>query len=116
MGDWGEDTPAQRKVAQAMARYVLPDEDRGSFKAVLLAGDNFYFKLTGVDDPRWQTLFEQMYDPKVLTMPFYSCLGNHDYDGNNLQIELAYAKAHPDSRFKLPARWYRIDLPTNHPM
>ena len=119
MGDWGEDTPAQRKVADAMAAFV---EKRNvpftavPFTAVLLAGDSFYFKLTGVDDPRWQKLFEHMYDPRVLTMPFYTCLGNHDYDGNNLQIELAYAKAHPGSRFKLPARWYRVDLPKEGPV
>lgn len=109
MGDWGEDTSAQRDVAAAMARYV-----RGSnrhFNAVLLLGDNFYFALTGTDDPRWQTVFEQVYDPVALDMPFYACLGNHDYDGNNFRFELAYAKEHPRSRFKLPAPWYRLNLP-----
>ena len=116
MGDWGEDTAAQRQVAAAMAKFVLPDDDLGSFKAVILCGDNFYFRLTGVDDPRWKTLFEQMYDPKTLNIPFYACLGNHDYDGNNFQSELGYAQRHPDSRFKMPAPWYRVDLPAVKPM
>ena len=116
IGDWGEDTAAERQVARTMARYVAPDNDLGSFAAVLLCGDNFYFKLNGVDDPRWQTLFEQMYDPAALGMPFYACLGNHDYDGDNRRLELEYSRQHPDSRFKLPADWYRVDLPRDHPL
>lgn len=116
MGDWGEDTAAERQVAAAMASFAGNDRDHGTLDAVLLCGDNFYFKLTGVDDPRWQTLFEKMYDPRQLDIPFYACLGNHDYDGNNLQIELTYARQHPDSRFKLPAEWYRVDLPKGKPM
>ena len=116
MGDWGENTQAERQVAQAMAHYVAADENSVNFKAVLLCGDNFYFKLTGVNDPRWNTLFEQMYDPVKLNVPFYACLGNHDYDGNNRQIELAYSRQHAGGRFKMPAAWYRIDLPREKPM
>jgi hypothetical protein len=114
MGDWGEDTAAQRQVAAAMVNYKKTD--RNSLAALLLLGDNFYFQLTGVNDPRWQTVFEQVYDPKALDVPFYACLGNHDYDGNNLAIELAYSRQHPESRFKLAAEWYRIDLPRDRPM
>jgi hypothetical protein len=113
MGDWGEDTSAERQVAGAMIKEARMDDSPPAF--ALLLGDNFYFKLTGVDDPHWQTLFEQMYSPAVLGVPFYACLGNHDYDGNNLQIELSYARQHPESRFKLPAEWYRVDLPTTKP-
>jgi hypothetical protein len=114
MGDWGEDTAAERQVAQAMSRSAQTEPS--PLTSVLLCGDNFYFKLSGVDDPRWQTLFEKAYDPGTLSVPFYACLGNHDYDGNNLQIELTYARQHPDSRFKLPAEWYRVDLPVDKPM
>jgi len=114
MGDWGEDTTAERQVAGAMEKEARTDQPPPAF--VLLLGDNFYFKLSGVDDPHWQTLFEQMYDPAVLGVPFYACLGNHDYDGNNLQTELSYARLHPDSRFKMPSEWYRVDLPTTQPI
>ena len=113
MGDWGEDTSAERQVAGAMMKEARADASPPAF--ALLLGDNFYFKLTGVDDPHWQTLFELMYDPAVLGVPFYACLGNHDYDGNNLQIEMSYARQHPESRFKLPAEWYRVDLPKTKP-
>lgn len=116
MGDWGENTTAEREVADAMANFAGDDHEHGTLKAALLCGDNFYFKLTGVDDPRWRTLFETMYDPRRLDFPFYACLGNHDYDGDNLQIELGYARQHPESRFKLPAEWYRVDVPKEKPM
>lgn len=114
MGDWGEDTAAEREVATAMSKYV--QAEAAPLTNVLLCGDNFYFKLSGPDDPHWQTLFEQMYDPKTLGVPFYACLGNHDYDGDNLRIELTYARTHPGSRFKLAAEWYRVDLPKDKPM
>ena len=114
MGDWGEDTEAQRQVASQMSQtakaigYPL--------SAVVLCGDSFYFRLTGVDDPRWRTLFETMYDPATLSAPFFSCLGNHDCEADNLSIQLAYARQHPESRFKLPARWYRREIPAQNPL
>lgn len=116
MGDWGEDTAAQRQVATAMAKFASSQRGPDAVQDALLCGDNFYFKLTGPDDPRWQTVFERMYDPKALDFPFYASLGNHDYDGNNLKYELAYARQHPDSRFKLPDEWYRVDLPKQKPL
>jgi hypothetical protein len=114
MGDWGEDTAAQRQVADQMSRAAkaLPHP----LSAVVLLGDSFYFALTGPDDPRWQTLFEKMYDPQTLGVPFYSCLGNHDYQANNFAGEFAYVRDHPRSRFKLPARWYRRDIPEENPL
>jgi hypothetical protein len=114
MGDWGEDTAGQRKVAAAMARRAQVPADRPA--AVILCGDNFYFRLTSVDDPRWRTLFERMYDPVALNVPFYACLGNHDYDGDNLRIQLAYTRQYPSSRFKLPGTWYRRDFPPDSPL
>lgn len=112
IADWGDDTWAEEDVAEAMARYAESAERE--VDAVLLAGDNFYEDLTGVDDPRWR-LFEDLFDPQRLNMPFYAALGNHDYGGNDL-IELEYARLHPASRWKMPARWYRIDLPADHPL
>jgi tartrate-resistant acid phosphatase type 5 len=114
MGDWGEGKPAQKNVADAMAKYVAARKT--PFAALLSAGDNFYVPLSGVEDPAWQTLFEQMYDAKRLDFPFYAALGNHDYDQNKYLIELAYARQNPQSRWKLPARWYRVDLPAKEPL
>jgi len=114
MGDWGEGKPAQTQVAQALEKYVA--QQKHPISAMLLAGDNFYVPLSGVNDPAWQTLFEKMYDPQKLNFPFYAALGNHDYDQNKYRIELEYARVHPESRWKMPARWYRIEIPQQNPM
>jgi hypothetical protein len=83
---------------------------------MLLAGDNFYVKLTGTEDPQWQTLFEDMYDSSVLNFPFFVALGNHDYQFGKDQIERAYAREHPNSRWKMPARYYRLEFPREKPL
>jgi tartrate-resistant acid phosphatase type 5 len=114
MGDWGEAKSAQANVAQAMERYVAKLDH--PIAAMLLAGDNFYVPLSGVDDPAWKTLFEEMYDSQRLNFPFYACLGNHDFDQDKFLIELKYAQVHPESRWKMPARWYRIDFPEPNPL
>jgi hypothetical protein len=115
MGDWGAGGPNQARVAQTMEKHIRTADRR--FDAMLTAGDNFYVKLTGVDDPRWRTMFEEMYNPQVFNFPFYIALGNHDYEEltpggvRKWQIEMDYSKQHPNSRWKLPARWYRVDFP-----
>jgi 3',5'-cyclic AMP phosphodiesterase CpdA len=116
MGDIAQVGPGQARVAAALERHVRASPR--SYDALFTAGDNFYMKLTGVDDPKWGTLFEEMYDAAVLNFPFYVALGNHDYDkieGGDFsfkwQIEMAYAQANPQSRWKLPVKWYRVELP-----
>ena len=70
-GDWGRNSAAEREVAKGI-------QARGAaFDAGLLLGDNFYFPLTGTDDPRWRELFEDLYQPSDLR--FWAALGNHDY-------------------------------------
>ncbi|HSV16372.1 MAG TPA: metallophosphoesterase [Tepidisphaeraceae bacterium] len=115
MGDWGTDGRGQQAVARAMADYV--ERTNKNVSGMLLVGDNFYMKLPGgVNDPMWQSAFERMYDPARLNFPFFAALGNHDYQFGKDVIELDYAKTHPASRWKLPARWYRVDIPVDHPL
>src|SRR5204863_401580 len=57
------------------------------------------------------SLFEDMYDAQKLAMPFYVTLGNHDYEFNKWNIERDYSKKNPESRWKYPAKWYRVDFP-----
>jgi hypothetical protein len=116
MGDWGQVGPNQAGVAATMEKHVR--SAGRTFDAMLTAGDNFYPKLTGIDDPKWRTMFEDLYNPHVLNFPFYVALGNHDYDEvtpggvRKWQIEMDYAKANPNSRWKLPSRWYRVEFPS----
>jgi tartrate-resistant acid phosphatase type 5 len=115
-GDWGDaNSEAQQACARQMNAYARSNQVQ--FSAALLLGDNFYHKLPGgVNDPRWQVEFEQAYDPALLDMPFYAALGNHDYEGDKAEIQLAYAKAHPDGRWKMPSKWYRVNLPEENPV
>ena len=114
MGDWGTGGTDQKAVAAAMAGYVSGLQ--APVAGLLSAGDNFYNHMTGIDDPEWQNRFEKMYDPGVLNFPFYMTLGNHDYEKDESPIQLEYAKANPQSRFKLPSRWYRRDFPQDNPL
>jgi tartrate-resistant acid phosphatase type 5 len=102
MGDWGTGRAPQERVANALAAYVQSAD--ADIHGMLLAGDNFYVRLSGTDDPQWQTLFEQMYDPQVLDFPFYASLGNHDYEQDKVQIQLDYSRENPRSRWTLPAQ------------
>ena len=115
-GDWGRNNSlVERSTAQRMVSYARENNVR--FDAGLLLGDNFYGKMPGgVNDLRWQVDFEQMYDPKALAMPFYAALGNHDYEWGKAEAELAYPKRHPESRWRMPARWYRVEIPADKPL
>src|SRR4051794_17671839 len=113
-GDWGTNGPGQRKMAGALSQYVAASGR--TFSAALLLGDNFYIKLSRVDDPLFDQMFEHMYDASALGFPFYAALGNHDYREGNTPFELAYARQNPQSRWKIPKRWYRVDFPPNDPI
>jgi hypothetical protein len=116
MGDWGRGNALQKTVATSMSTYVTASTPR--IDGLLCAGDNFYVPLTSIDDLNWRKVFEEMYDARTLNFPFYVALGNHDYEvapgvtKSKAVIEKEYAAAHPESRWKLPADWYRVDFPS----
>ena len=114
-GDYGTKGDAgQTAVAQQMAKFAQSlDAPLGG---VLAMGDNFYREIT---PDRFDKHFEQMYSHEHLNCPFYACLGNHDYgtamydmQEGKLQMQLDYASNHPTSRWKLPAKWYAVELPS----
>lgn len=113
-GDWGCGSTQQMHVAKALADYATGK----NFDATLLLGDNFYTTLVDENSPIIQVWFEKMYDASVLNMPFYALLGNHDYEHTNIsaRAELAYAKAHPESRWKMPSKYYRLEFPATKPL
>ncbi len=115
VGDYGSKNEAQEKVARRMAAFAK--ELNQPLEAVLALGDNFYGKMT---PDRFERHFEKMYDPAVLNCPFHACIGNHDYEpvtyGLNpeprkFETQLDYAKQNPTSRWKMPAKWYALELP-----
>jgi tartrate-resistant acid phosphatase type 5 len=114
LGDFGTGDKTQRAIAQQMAKFSKKLD--APLEAVLALGDNFYGKLV---PERFRTHFEEMYPEKEFACPFYACLGNHDYGPKydadqgrpKAQMQLDYAKDNPDSRWKMPARWYVLELP-----
>jgi tartrate-resistant acid phosphatase type 5 len=100
-GDWGRNgEPDQAEVATQMAKAA-----RGiGAKFIISVGDNFYENgVTSVQDPQWQTSFENVYGDAALQVPWYAILGNHDYHGN-CDAQVAYGQAHP--RWVMPARYF----------
>jgi hypothetical protein len=117
MGDWGSNGPDQKKVARKLAEYV--QSSGRTYQGMLLLGDNCYVKLQGMKgtpEALWNEMFEKTYDPIALNFPFYAALGNHDYSNAAAQFELDYAANNPKSRWKMPAKYYRLDLPEKNPM
>jgi tartrate-resistant acid phosphatase type 5 len=106
--------PKQDLVAAAMQRYVQTRSLKT--EGIFMLGDNFYGAMKGgVNSPRWQVGFEDMYPASAFPGPCWAMLGNHDYDEENsmkLASELCYASAHPNTRWTMPAKWYRVDWPT----
>jgi tartrate-resistant acid phosphatase type 5 len=115
-GDWGSGSSDQKAVAAAMAAAAVKQQP--PFDAALSLGDNFYVDLPqGAKSAVWKTMFEEMYPRDKMPFPFYIAVGNHDIETDEkLQAELDYAAQNPKSRWKLPARWYRLDLPEARPL
>ncbi len=121
IGDWGKPKGMkfQKQVAQGMTNYlkglqIKPD-------AMFFLGDNFYGEMPGgVECPRWKTQFSAVYPSEIFPGPCYAILGNHEYDDepkNKIEAQLNYSKHKPNTRWKMPAKWYRLDLgPVNNPL
>ena len=103
IGDWGRHgRDNQTNVAEQMGMTASHMNSR----FVISLGDNFYENgVTGLDDPYWQTSFEDIYTAPSLQTPWKVILGNHDYRGN-VQAQLDYSNQ--SKRWQLPARYYGV--------
>lgn len=114
VGDFGTGNAAQKQVAERMNDFA--GKLGSPLAAVLALGDNFYNHL---EPARFGPGFEDMYSKEHLDVPFYACLGNHDYGPSydskqgraKADMQLEYAKANPASRWKMPAKWYATEFP-----
>ena len=124
VGDFGvkkSDLSRQRAVSDAMARYAV--RENFTPDALALLGDNFYGGLgrKGVASSRWASNIESMYPAESFPGPLYALLGNHDYSdggsGGSVAAQLEYGRHAPQSRWTLPAKWYRFELgPRDKPL
>ncbi len=118
LGDFGSGDEIQASVARAISRYA---ETLGKpTQGMLLLGDNFYGSMPGgVKSPRWQSGFSEPYPAKIFPAPCWAILGNHDYHDTrgNEQAQLDYAASlDRPTRWTMPGKYYRVDLPANKPL
>jgi acid phosphatase len=101
VGDWGRNGEKdQADVAQQMAAAA----SKTGTKFVVSVGDNFYEDgVVSVDDPQWNSSFENVYTAPSLQVPWHVVLGNHDYHGN-CDAQIAYGKT--SHRWRMPARYF----------
>jgi predicted phosphodiesterase len=99
-GDYGDGSQDQKDVAAAMLAY----HQQHAFDFAITLGDNFYSKgMKGLDDPRWKSWWDELYDP--IGIQFYATLGNHDYGfEESPAAEIQYSQQSPS--WRMPATQY----------
>jgi hypothetical protein len=100
IGDIGEPTLEQRKVAAAAVAY----HRKKHFDFGLTVGDNFAPDgVTGPSDNRWKGEWEALYGPAGI--PIFASTGNHDWGfGDSPAAEILYTR---ESRsWRMPALYY----------
>lgn len=101
VGDTGKETGDRAHVIAAMRRHA----SWSSPDAAILLGDNFYeYGVDSVDDPRFDSDFEKLFDSASFDIPFYVCLGNHDV-GGDADAQVAYTRR--SERWRMPARNFK---------
>jgi len=106
LGDTGTGSQNQYAVANAIQKTC---ESQGCDFALLL-GDNVYDTgVDGIDDPQFQSKFEEPY--RNLNFPFYVVLGNHDYGTAGLiaekgQHQVIYSDT--SDKWRMPHHYYQF--------
>jgi hypothetical protein len=115
IGDFGNGTPAQYRVADAMNReFDRRAQTSCPARFVLTVGDNIYSDArlgvlnarSGDLDAHWESKFFRPYARLLREIPFLPTLGNHDGNGSENRGDLfTYLDNFffPDNK---PARWY----------
>jgi predicted MPP superfamily phosphohydrolase len=118
LGDWGNASKEQNKIAQVMTEVVRERAAGGNpVRFVLSTGDNIYSVVPGVilsgsgdQDSHWGPRFFQPYEQILRSLPFYVVLGNHDGNESERRGDLALQLDnffYPGNR---PARWYHFQF------
>jgi len=112
-GDTGTGSTDQYLVARGMEDYSIKNKMKKG-DGIILLGDNIYESgVTSLEDKQFNSKFE---DPYInIDLPFYLCLGNHDY-GNDYFTQNAftnYAKHQIEytkysKKWNMPKRYYSI--------
>lgn len=101
IGDWGHNGHFYQKEVAHQLEIAMYQTDADF---VVSTGDNFYPNgVASVNDPLWQSAFENIYHGPHTFEDWYVVLGNHDYLGN-AQAQIDYTDK--SQRWQLPARYY----------
>jgi len=103
IGDSGSGNNDQYKVAKSMTNLIQKNK---KISSVILVGDNIYPDgCQTVDDSQFIDKFRKPY--QNINLPFYLCLGNHDYHTNpQSQIDYTTSKHNKKKKWNIPKKWY----------
>jgi len=101
IGDWGHNGHFYQKEVAHQLEIAMYQTDADF---IISTGDNFYPNgVASVNDPLWQSAYEDIYHGPHTFEDWYVVLGNHDYLGN-AQAQIDYTNK--SQRWQLPARYY----------
>ena len=109
LGDMGSGEESQITVANALSKNI------GKKKNVIVCGlgDNIYENgVSCVNDKQFIEKFEKPYENISNEIPFYMCLGNHDYGYSNLSLkpsknaECQVKYSQKSEKWKMPDKYY----------
>jgi tartrate-resistant acid phosphatase type 5 len=112
VGDTGSGNNDQYLVSKSMEKLIAKNP---KIQSVMIVGDNIYPNGSdSVDDEQFVTKFQDPY--KNIVLPFYLCLGNHDYgtkgnDFSDTQIKYTSSKHNTDKKWNMPRKWYSQQFP-----
>lgn len=92
--------PISRRWPSLSAMWPRHSAPRQSSTLVTLSTS---WGVQSIDDPGWNSNFENIYTAPALHNLWYCALGNHDYQGNTSAL-LDYT--HKSRRWNMPARYY----------
>ena len=116
LGDMGSGNNDQLKVAESMKEHI------GNKKTFVCGlGDNIYENgCSSCDDPLFIKQFEEPYKGIADSIPFYMCLGNHDYGYSNQNLDrkknarsqVLYSDK--SKKWKMPNNYYTFSKKDNN--
>ena len=109
IADTGSGESEQYKVATSMENLI---KRYPKISSVIIAGDNIYPDGCGdIHDEQFNTKFRNIY--QNIKLPFYLCLGNHDYHKNpRSQVDYTYSQYNDDKKWNMPSKWYTKNFPS----
>ena len=101
--DTGSGESEQYKVAKSIKNLI---KRHPKIETVIIAGDNIYPDgCFDIHDNQFNSKFRDVY--QGIHLPFYLCLGNHDYHSNaQSQVDYTHSQYNEDKKWNIQSKWY----------